>query len=114
MPAAPLRIRLLGGFSVETDGGLVDERAWRLRKARALVKVAALAPGRRVHRDVRRHRFRGPGRAMAEIDAQGHGGAGYPGHRSGSRMTDPGRDIGRIERADCGACPSDPGPSSRS
>jgi predicted ATPase/DNA-binding SARP family transcriptional activator len=47
-----LRIRLLGGFSVEVDGALVDERAWRLRKARALVKVAALAPGRRVHRDV--------------------------------------------------------------
>jgi predicted ATPase/DNA-binding SARP family transcriptional activator len=52
MDAATLRIRLLGGFSVETDGAMVPERAWRLRKARALVKVAALAPGRRVHRDV--------------------------------------------------------------
>jgi predicted ATPase/DNA-binding SARP family transcriptional activator len=49
---ATLRIRLLGGFSVEVDGALVDERSWRLRKARALVKVTALAPGRRVHRDV--------------------------------------------------------------
>src|SRR4051794_24355796 len=48
----PLRIRLLGGFSVERDGAVVAERAWRLRKARSLVKVAALAPGRRVHRDV--------------------------------------------------------------
>src|SRR4051812_36348550 len=48
----PLRIRLLGGFSVERDGAVVAERAWRLRKARSLVKVAALAPGRRIHRDV--------------------------------------------------------------
>ena len=52
MDAATLRIRLLGGFSVEADGAVVGDRAWRLRKARALVKVAALAPGRRVHRDV--------------------------------------------------------------
>ena len=41
-----LRITLLGGFSVAIGGAPVDERAWRLRKARALVKVAALAPGR--------------------------------------------------------------------
>jgi predicted ATPase/DNA-binding SARP family transcriptional activator len=47
-----LRIRLLGGFSVAIDGVEVGERAWRLRKARALVKIAALSPGRRVHRDV--------------------------------------------------------------
>jgi predicted ATPase/DNA-binding SARP family transcriptional activator len=47
-----LRITLLGGFSVAIDGVEVDDRAWRLRKARSLVKVAALAPGRRVHRDV--------------------------------------------------------------
>src|SRR4051794_1976308 len=50
MPA--LHIRLLGGFSVEIDGTPVDERAWRLRKARSLVKLLALAPGRHVHRDV--------------------------------------------------------------
>jgi predicted ATPase/DNA-binding SARP family transcriptional activator len=49
---ATLHIRLLGGFSVEVDGAPVADRAWRLRKARTLVKVAALAPGRRVHRDV--------------------------------------------------------------
>ena len=29
----------------------VDERAWRLRKARTLVKVLALEPGRRLHRE---------------------------------------------------------------
>jgi predicted ATPase len=45
-------IRLLGGFSVEVDGAPIGDRTWRLRKARTLVKVAALAPGRRVHRDV--------------------------------------------------------------
>jgi predicted ATPase/DNA-binding SARP family transcriptional activator len=52
MDHATLRIRLLGGFSVDVDGAPVDQRAWRLRKARALVKIVALAPGRRVHRDV--------------------------------------------------------------
>jgi predicted ATPase/DNA-binding SARP family transcriptional activator len=52
MDAATLRITLLGGFSVEAGGAPVAERAWRLRKARALVKVAALAPGRRIHRDL--------------------------------------------------------------
>jgi predicted ATPase/DNA-binding SARP family transcriptional activator len=49
---ATLSIRLLGGFSVELDGAVLSERAWRLRKARSLVKVVALAPGRHVHRDV--------------------------------------------------------------
>jgi predicted ATPase/DNA-binding SARP family transcriptional activator len=52
MPDDTLRITLLGGFAVAIDGAPVEERAWRLRKARSLVKVAALAPGRRVHRDV--------------------------------------------------------------
>ncbi|MEP6954748.1 MAG: BTAD domain-containing putative transcriptional regulator [Solirubrobacteraceae bacterium] len=45
------RIRLLGGFSVEFDGAGVESGAWRLRKAQALVKLLALAPGRRLHRD---------------------------------------------------------------
>ncbi|HEU4975526.1 MAG TPA: BTAD domain-containing putative transcriptional regulator [Baekduia sp.] len=49
---ATLRIRLLGGFSVEIGGVAVPDTAWRLRKARAIVKVAALASNRRVHRDV--------------------------------------------------------------
>ncbi|MDX6700144.1 MAG: hypothetical protein QOF26_370, partial [Baekduia sp.] len=52
MDHATLCIRLLGGFSVELDGAALGERAWRLRKARSLVKVVALAPGRHVHRDV--------------------------------------------------------------
>jgi predicted ATPase/DNA-binding SARP family transcriptional activator len=45
------RVCLLGGFSVATKDGLVEERAWRLRKAKALVKLLALAPERRLHRE---------------------------------------------------------------
>src|SRR4051812_6821124 len=52
MSGAPLRITLLGGFTVHRDGEVVPERAWRLRKARSLVKLLALAPDRRLHRDV--------------------------------------------------------------
>jgi predicted ATPase/DNA-binding SARP family transcriptional activator len=47
-----MEIRLLGGFGVSVDGAEVDERAWRLRKARTLVKVLALAPSRRLHREL--------------------------------------------------------------
>ena len=45
------RVCLLGGFSVATGDGVVEERAWRLRKAKALVKLLALAPERRLHRE---------------------------------------------------------------
>jgi predicted ATPase len=41
----------LGGFSAAVDGVAVDPRAWRLRKARELVKLLALAPGHRLHRE---------------------------------------------------------------
>jgi predicted ATPase/DNA-binding SARP family transcriptional activator len=44
-------VSLLGGFSVATEDGVVEERAWRLRKAKALVKLLALAPERRLHRE---------------------------------------------------------------
>ena len=44
-------IGLLGGFSASVDGAPVEERAWRLKKARELVKLLALAPGRRLHRE---------------------------------------------------------------
>jgi predicted ATPase/DNA-binding SARP family transcriptional activator len=47
-----MEIRLLGGFGAVVDGVEVDERAWRLRKARTLVKVLALAPAHRLHREV--------------------------------------------------------------
>jgi DNA-binding SARP family transcriptional activator len=41
----------LGGFGAAVDGVLVPEKAWRLRKARELVKLLALAPGHRLHRE---------------------------------------------------------------
>jgi predicted ATPase len=44
-------VRLLGGFSATVDGEPVPERAWRLKKSRELVKLLALAPGRRLHRE---------------------------------------------------------------
>ncbi|MGA5304664.1 BTAD domain-containing putative transcriptional regulator [Nucisporomicrobium flavum] len=47
-----MRIQLLGGFGVDRDGTPVQAREWRLRKARTLVKLLALAPGQRMHRDV--------------------------------------------------------------
>jgi predicted ATPase len=48
---ARVQIGLLGGFSATVDGAPVDERSWRLRKARDLVKLLALAPERRLHRE---------------------------------------------------------------
>ena len=44
-------IRLLGGFEATVDGEPVGPRAWRLKKARELVKLLALAHGRRLHRE---------------------------------------------------------------
>lgn len=46
----PTLISLLGGFSVYVSGKLV-RRGWRLNKAKTLVKLLALAPQRRLHRD---------------------------------------------------------------
>jgi DNA-binding SARP family transcriptional activator len=46
-----VEIRLLGGFEAVVDGEPVPDRAWRLRKARTLVKLLALAPRRSLHRD---------------------------------------------------------------
>ena len=45
-----LRVRVLGGCSLEVDGRPVDP-GWRLRKAEALIKLLALQPGHRLHRD---------------------------------------------------------------
>ncbi|HEU4947533.1 MAG TPA: BTAD domain-containing putative transcriptional regulator [Kribbella sp.] len=47
-----MQIRLLGGFGVERGGEPVHTRAWRLRKARTLVKLLALTRDQRLHRDV--------------------------------------------------------------
>ncbi len=44
-------IKLLGGFVATCDGEPVAGSRWRLRKARELVKLLALAPRHRVHRE---------------------------------------------------------------
>ena len=49
--AEAIRIRLLGGFRVSVGDRTVPENAWRLRKAASLVKLLALAPGHRLHRE---------------------------------------------------------------
>jgi DNA-binding SARP family transcriptional activator len=46
-----IAVTLLGGFAAAVDGEPVPQTAWRLRKARELVKLLALAPGHRVHRE---------------------------------------------------------------
>jgi DNA-binding SARP family transcriptional activator len=49
--AGHLSIRLLGRFEVEVEGGPVPLEAWRQRRAAAVVKLLALAPGRRLTRE---------------------------------------------------------------
>ena len=44
-------VTLLGGFAAEASGVPVPDSAWRLRKARELVKLLALADGHRLHRE---------------------------------------------------------------
>jgi predicted ATPase/DNA-binding SARP family transcriptional activator/DNA-binding CsgD family transcriptional regulator len=46
-----LRIWLLGGFRVSVGSRSIEEGEWRLRKAAALVKLLALEPGHRIHRE---------------------------------------------------------------
>jgi DNA-binding SARP family transcriptional activator/tetratricopeptide (TPR) repeat protein len=46
-----LRIQLLGGFRAELEGRPVPDAAWRRNRARAVVKLLALAPGHRLHRE---------------------------------------------------------------
>ena len=42
---------LLGGFSVSLGSRVLEENAWRLKNAAALVKLLALAPRHRLHRE---------------------------------------------------------------
>ena len=44
-------VTLLSGFAAAVDDVAVPEKSWRLKKARELVKLLALAPGHRVHRE---------------------------------------------------------------
>src|SRR4051794_32974572 len=45
-----VRVQLFGALSVRVGEVVVPEGAWRLRKAKSVVKPLALAPERRVHR----------------------------------------------------------------
>ncbi|MGW1587788.1 BTAD domain-containing putative transcriptional regulator [Streptomyces sp. NPDC002386] len=49
--ADEVSIRLLGGFAVAVEDRPVATGAWRLRKARTLLKLLCLAPGHRLHRE---------------------------------------------------------------
>jgi DNA-binding SARP family transcriptional activator len=46
-----LCISLLGTFSVTLGGDVIPDQAWRLRKAKTLIKLLALAPEQRLHAD---------------------------------------------------------------
>jgi predicted ATPase/DNA-binding SARP family transcriptional activator len=46
-----LGISLLGAFSITVGGHVIPEDAWRLRKAKTLIKLLALAPERRLRAD---------------------------------------------------------------
>src|SRR5215218_2453343 len=46
-----VRIRMLGSFRVSVGDRILPEEAWRLRKAASLVKLLALAPEHRLHRE---------------------------------------------------------------
>jgi predicted ATPase/DNA-binding SARP family transcriptional activator len=49
--AEVVRVWLLSGFRVSVGSRIIGEDAWRLRKAKAMVKLLALAPGHRLHRE---------------------------------------------------------------
>jgi predicted ATPase/DNA-binding SARP family transcriptional activator len=49
--ALRLRVRLLGAFDVSFDGKSTPDRAWRSRKARAIVKLLALEPSQTLPRE---------------------------------------------------------------
>src|SRR6266508_3186031 len=48
---AGLRLSLLGAFRVVVGDREVPDDAWRLRKPRQLLKILALAPDHRLHRE---------------------------------------------------------------
>src|SRR5690242_7727774 len=50
-PEPRVDVLLLGGFAAAVDGEPVPANAWRLSKARDLVKLLALARGNRLHRE---------------------------------------------------------------
>jgi DNA-binding SARP family transcriptional activator len=46
-----VRVWLLGGFRVSVGSRIIEDKRWRLKKAATLVKLLALAPGHRLHRE---------------------------------------------------------------
>jgi hypothetical protein len=46
-----VQISLLGGFWVSVGSRVIEEDEWRLRKGASLVKLLALEPGHRMHRE---------------------------------------------------------------
>jgi DNA-binding SARP family transcriptional activator len=49
--ARGVRIWLLGGFRVSVESRIIEGDEWHLKKAASLVKLLALAPGHRLHRE---------------------------------------------------------------
>jgi predicted ATPase/DNA-binding SARP family transcriptional activator len=47
----PVEIRLFAAFELRVGGEAVPEGAWRLRKGKSVVKLLALSPDRRIHRE---------------------------------------------------------------
>src|SRR5215217_6897482 len=47
----PIRIELLGRFRPWVGSRVIEEDRWRLKKARSLLKLLALAPGHHLHRE---------------------------------------------------------------
>src|SRR3954469_25900670 len=47
----PMQIRLFGAFEARVGDEVVPVGAWRLRKGKSLVKLLALSPDGRVHRE---------------------------------------------------------------
>ena len=47
----PVRLKLLGGFSVSVGNRIIEKDEWRLRKAANLLKLLALSPSHRLHRE---------------------------------------------------------------
>lgn len=45
------RVHLLGTFALVVGSRRIEDSAWRLRKAKAVIKLLALAPGHRLHRE---------------------------------------------------------------
>jgi len=51
MQSNGLRIEVLGRFQVQVGGRVLAEESWRRRKPAAVLKLLALAPGHRLHRE---------------------------------------------------------------